>query len=164
MSIPNVFGAEFRYDDDDPPGFHAAVAEVGKAAGGKELSVRLFEVPPGQALCPYHYEYVEEWLIVLEGDGVAVRTKDGERRYAPGDVVCFPSGPDGVHQALNRGAETARILMFSSAQLPAVAVYPDSDKVGVWTSNDADEFMFRRAEGKVDYWDGEPERGEAGSS
>jgi uncharacterized cupin superfamily protein len=157
VSSSNVYNANFEYDDDDPPGFHAAVAEVGKAAGGKELSVRLFEVPAGQALCPYHYEYVEEWLVVLQGDDIAVRAKDGERRYASGDVVCFPSGPDGVHQILNRGSETVRVLMFSSAQVPAVAVYPDSGKVGVWTPNDADEFMFRRAEANVNYWDGEPE-------
>jgi hypothetical protein len=45
--------------------------------------------------------------------------------------------------------------MFSSAGLPAVAVYPDSGKVGVWTSNEADEFMFRLHDAHVGYYEGE---------
>jgi hypothetical protein len=45
--------------------------------------------------------------------------------------------------------------MFSSAAEPAVAVYPDSDKIGVWTGNSDDEFMFRRADGAVAYYDRE---------
>ena len=37
----------------------------------------------------------------------------------------------------------------------AVAVYPDSDKIGVWPGNSEDNVMLRRADGAVDYWDGE---------
>jgi hypothetical protein len=46
--------------------------------------------------------------------------------------------------------------MFSSAREPAVAVYPDSDKVGVWPGNSDDELMVRRSDGDVPYFDGEP--------
>ncbi len=45
--------------------------------------------------------------------------------------------------------------MFSSAREPSVALYPDSDKIGVWPGNDADTLMLRRADGHVDYYDGE---------
>jgi hypothetical protein len=45
--------------------------------------------------------------------------------------------------------------MFSSAREPAVAVYPDSDKIGVWPPDKADKIMARRAEAQLDYWDGE---------
>jgi hypothetical protein len=45
--------------------------------------------------------------------------------------------------------------MFSSAHEPAVAVYPDSDKIGVWPGRDQDVVMLRRAGGHVDYYDGE---------
>ncbi len=45
--------------------------------------------------------------------------------------------------------------MFSSAREPAVAVYPASDKVGVWPPNPDDRVMLHRADGAVDYWDGE---------
>jgi hypothetical protein len=45
--------------------------------------------------------------------------------------------------------------MFSSAREPAVAVYPDSDKIGVWPGRREDSVMLRRADGNVDYWEGE---------
>ncbi len=45
--------------------------------------------------------------------------------------------------------------MFSSAREPAVAVYPDSDKIGVWSGNDADKLMVHRRDGSVGYYDGE---------
>jgi uncharacterized cupin superfamily protein len=55
----------------------------------------------------------------------------------------------------NRAEQPARILMFSSAREPAVAVYPDSDKIGVWPGNDEDRVMLRRGDGQVEYYDGE---------
>jgi uncharacterized cupin superfamily protein len=70
-------------------------------------------------------------------------------------VICFPPGPTGAHKVTNRGDAIARIMMFSSAREPAVAVYPDSDKIGVWPGNPEDKVMLRRGDGKVDYWDGE---------
>jgi hypothetical protein len=45
--------------------------------------------------------------------------------------------------------------MFSSAREPAVAVYPDSDKVGVWPGNPDDNVMLHRAHGHADYYEGE---------
>ena len=155
MARPNVFTGEFEYDDDDRDGYRAGMARVGQKAGGKELAVKLFEIPPGQSLCPYHYEYVEEWLIVLDG-ALTLRVPDGERRLERGEVVCFPTGPDGAHKVSNAGPEAARILMFSSAAEPAVAVYPDSDKIGVWPPNPDDKVMLRREDGQRDYYDREP--------
>jgi uncharacterized cupin superfamily protein len=150
----NVLSDDFEYDESDPEGYRAGVARVGKAAGGEDLAVKSFELPPGESVCPYHYEYAEEWLLVLDGD-VVVRTPDGEHELQRGDLVRFAPGPDGAHKASNPGELTARIVMFSSAREPAVAVYPDSDKLGVWPGNDADKVMLRRADGGVDYYDGE---------
>jgi uncharacterized cupin superfamily protein len=97
---------------------------------------------------------VEEWLLLLDG-ALTLRTPAGERAMQRGELVCFPAGPGGAHKVATIGEVTARFLMFSSARLPAVAVYPDSGKVGVWTSSDADDFMFRRREADVGYYDGE---------
>lgn len=154
MARPNVFTSEFEYDGEDPDGYRAGMARVGQQAGGEELAVKLFEIPPGQSLCPYHYEYVEEWLIVLDG-APTLRVPDGEQRLERGDVACFPTGPDGAHKVSNAGSEPARILMFSSAAEPAVAVYPDSDKIGVWPPNREDKVMLRREDGQRDYYDRE---------
>lgn len=156
MLKTNIFTAEVAYDESDPAGFRAAMANVGRAAGGTDLNVKLFELPPGQHLCPYHYEYEEEWLIVLSGN-VRVRTPEGEHELTEGDITRFPKGPDGAHRVTASGSAqaTARVLMFSSAREPAVAVYPDSDKIAVWPGNDADNVMLRRRDGNRDYWDGE---------
>ncbi len=154
MAPINVHSVEYAYDDSDPDGYRAGFARVGRAAGGRALSVKAYEVPPGQSICPYHYEYEEEWLLVLEGS-VVLRDPDGERPLAAGDLVCFAPGPEGAHKVSNRADQPARMLMFSSAHEPAVAVYPDSDKIGVWPGRDADSVMLRRADGAVDYYDGE---------
>lgn len=158
MSRVNVYDAELQFDE-EPDGYRAAEAmvdgeRVGRAAGGRDLTVRVFEVPAGQSICPYHYEYAEEWLLVLEGT-VRLRTPEGERDLARGELVCFPAGPAGAHKVTGVGERPARVLMFSSAREPAVAVYPDSDKIGVWPGRKEDSVMLRRADGQVDYWDGE---------
>jgi uncharacterized cupin superfamily protein len=154
MFAVNLFDAQCEFDPEDPAGYKAGVARVGQLAGGEELAIKLFEIPVGQALCPYHYEYVEEWLLVLDGV-VVVRTPDGESDAHAGDLVCFPAGPAGAHKLINLSAESVRALMFSSAREPSVAVYPDSDKIGVWPGNPEDHVMLRRADGQVDYYDGE---------
>jgi uncharacterized cupin superfamily protein len=154
MKRGNVHDDAYEYDESDPDGFRAGIARVGKAAGGKDISIRSFELPPGQAVSPYHYEYEEEWLLVLDGS-VSVRVPQGEQELARGDLVRFAPGADGAHKVFNGGEQTARVLMLSSAREPAVAVYPDSDKIGVWPGASSDELMLRRADGHVDYYDGE---------
>lgn len=155
MNRANVHVAECEYDgESSPAGYRCGVAHVGQALSAQTLAVKVYEMPPGQSVCPYHYEYEEEWLLVLAGT-ICVRTPEGEQEIQDGDLVCFPRGPAGAHKATNRGETTARIMMFSSAREPAVAVYPDSKKLGVWPGNEEDNMMVRREEGKVDYWDGE---------
>lgn len=45
-----------------------------------------------------------------------------------------------------------RVIMFSTVHDPAVVVFPDSAKVGVWPPG----LLFRDADA-VDYWVGEAE-------
>ncbi len=154
MARENIFDTAFQYDPGDPAGYRSGMAHVSRAAGGEALAVKLFELPVGQALCPYHYEYEEEWLVVVEGS-IGVRRPGGVQELDRGDVICFPPGPEGAHKVYNRGEDGARVLMFSSAREPSVAVYPDSDKIGVWPGIEADHVILRRVDGDVDYWDGE---------
>jgi uncharacterized cupin superfamily protein len=154
MARANVWGDQFEYDDADPEGYRSGVTAVGQQAGGEALNVKLYEIPPAQSLCPYHYESEEEWLIVLQG-AVTLRTPEGETELAAGEVVCFAPGPAGAHKVSNRGQAASRVLMFSSSREPLVAVYPDSDKVGVWPGYAGDALMLRRAAGNVDYYEGE---------
>jgi uncharacterized cupin superfamily protein len=152
--VMNLFRAEFEYDEGDPDGYRSGAAAVGRAVGGVANTVKAYELPPGQSICPYHYEYEEEWLLVLEGE-VVLRDPEGERELERGDLVCFPVGPAGAHKVTNVSQAPARVMMFSSSREPAVAVYPDSDKIGVWPGHDADAAIVKRADTAVDYWHGE---------
>ena len=120
----------------------------------------LYLLPPGEALCPYHYEHgEEEWVLVLEGNP-SVRTPEGVHPLEPMDVVFFPRGPEGAHQLRNDAPAPARILMWSTIVLPTVSVYPDSGKIGVWTGTAEDDRLFERASA-VDYYRGESNEGAA---
>ena len=155
MSKLNVNELEFEYDPDDPEGFRAGMKRFGKRLGAAVTGVSIYELPPGQAICPYHYEYAEEeWLLVLEG-APTLRTPDGSSELAPWDVCLFPTGPSGAHKVTNETSETVRVMMFSDVKTIAATVYPDSDKIGVWVGNEEDTAMFRRAS-KVEYYTDEP--------
>src|SRR5688572_30715505 len=98
MRRVNLAAPEVAYDPDDPPGFEAGMGRFGPQLGAKDTGASLYEPPPGQAVCPYHYEYgEEEWLLVLEGHPSA-RTPEGKERLEPLDLVFFPKGPAGAHQ------------------------------------------------------------------
>ncbi len=155
MSKLNVGELEFHYDPEDPEGFRAGMKRFGKKLGAAVTGMSIYEIPPGQAICPYHYEYgEEEWLVVLEGTPT-LRTPEGSSVLEPWDVCVFPVGPSGAHGVRNEGSSVVRVMMFSEVKWPAATVYPDSDKIGVWTGNDDDSAMFRRAT-KVEYYTDEP--------
>jgi uncharacterized cupin superfamily protein len=109
----------------------------------EETAMFLYDLGETEAL-PYHYEYVEEWLLVLDG-AVVVRVPDREVELDRGALMRFAPGPGGAHQIANRGATKARVLLFSKAALPSVGVYPDTDTIGVWPDDDT-EFYFRRSD------------------
>ncbi len=154
MRRANLFAAEFEYDPTDPERYGNGLARIGPSIGASKLGGSIYELPPGQSICPYHYEHGdEEWLIVLDGKPT-VRDPDGEGQLERGDTVCFPAGPQGAHKVTNNTDATVRVLMLSTMNLPAVAVYPDSGKIGVFTKDGIDDAMFPRAQ-SVDYWEGE---------
>jgi uncharacterized cupin superfamily protein len=154
MDTVNAFTSEYEVDESDPEGYRAGAIRMTRALGASALAVKVFEVPPGQSVCPYHYEYEEEWLVVLEGS-IVLRTPGGEQTLQRGEIVAFPTGPAGAHKTTNEGGDTARLMMFSSAREPALAVYPDSDKIGIYAPTEQDSAMLHRADGAVDYYDGE---------
>lgn len=103
-----------------------------------------FELDPGQAVCPYHYEYGHElWTVVLEGRP-SIRTPEGLQQLDVGDIVFVPRGPEGAHQLVNASEDRALLLGFSNAGLGATA-YPDSGKIGVWTDVPGEDFIAERS-------------------
>jgi uncharacterized cupin superfamily protein len=150
----NIFDFEIPPEEDEVEGYIAPDHRFAKEIGASMLTARLYDLPPGNSNCPYHYEYGnEEWLILLSGV-LSVRTPEGDVEMRRGDVICFAEGPTGAHRITNSGEETARFLFMSTDNEPAVAVYPDSDKIGVWPGDDRDRIMVERSS-DVDYWVGE---------
>ena len=153
MQRVNIRDPDLTYDDDPEP-FRAGMFRFGPQLGAQQSGATLYELPPGQALCPYHYEYgEEEWLLVVAGRPT-LRDPDGTHELEVQYVVFFARGPDGAHQVRNDSDEAVRVLMWSTIVLPTATVYPDSDKVGIWTGNRDDDMLVRRA-AAVEYYDGE---------
>ena len=148
----NLFDVELEPDDDDAPGYRVRYKRVGPLVGGEQLGLTVYELTPGESICPYHYENAEEeWLIVL-GGRPTLRTPDGERELAPWDCAFFPMGEEGAHKVTNRTDETVRVCIWSNRLSVGTTVYPDSDKVGAWPPGK----LFRIGDA-VGYFDGEVE-------
>jgi uncharacterized cupin superfamily protein len=148
----NLLAASPEYDDSDPEGYRAGMDRFGPKIGASQIGGSVYEIPPGQSICPYHYEYPEEeWLMPLDGV-VIVRTPEGEAELGSFELVAFPPGAAGAHKVTNRGAETVRVLMLSTKPEVSVCVYPDSDKV--LAVSPEDRHLSPRSSG-VDYYDGE---------
>ncbi len=151
VSIDNL---TFARNPADPDGFRVGQARLGAELGAKRTSATVYQLPPGQAVCPFHFEYgEEEWLLVLDGHPT-VRTTDGTRELAPNELVFFPTGPAGAHQVRNDSDTPARVVMWSEVVLPTATAYPDSDKMGVYVGDAAENRIFRRTSA-VEYLDGE---------
>ena len=154
--MPRVSISEptFTYDPEDPERFRSGLFRPGPELGAQETGASVYELPPGQSVCPYHYEHAEEeWALVLRGVAT-VRTPDGTEPVGEHELMFFPKGPAGAHQITNDTQETIRVLMWSTVNYPAVTVYPDSDKVGVYLEDRSENLMARRSS-NVDYFDGE---------
>jgi uncharacterized cupin superfamily protein len=150
VSGVNLFTVELQHDDDDPPGYACDFVRLAPLVGGEQIALNVGAMPPGESLCPYHYESgEEEWLVVLSGT-VFVRTPEGEREVGPWDCVFFPAGEAGGHKITNRSSEPARIFIWSNRSHPATTIYPDSNKVGAWPPG-----KLFKLDAAVDYYEGE---------
>ena len=140
--------------EEDRPGWRSKDAWVGARIGAELLGGSLYELEPGDRLCPYHTHHAnEEWLVVVRGSPM-LRTQEGEQELEEGDVVCFPRGQDGLHQVRNGTDAPIRVLMLSSMNRPDIVEYPDSGKVGA-RSVAGERILLGRPGPLLDYWDGE---------
>src|ERR1051325_2910325 len=118
----NLFDGELQEDPNEPAGFCRRWQRFGSTLGAELLGMTVYELAPGESVCPAPYEYDEGWVLIPTGEPV-LRDPDGEHGLEAGDVVCFPVGPAGAHQVFNRGEERLRIAMLSTRSEPAVDVY-----------------------------------------
>jgi uncharacterized cupin superfamily protein len=154
VDVVNLHGDLDWESENDRAGYRHRVTAVGRRLGGQLLGGSVYELPPGEKTWPYHYELgCEEWVIVLSGRPT-LRTPDGERELAPGDLAVFPEGPAGAHQLGNGTDAPCRVLLLSSKSPLAIVHYPDSDKVGLWSQAEGYQALLPRRP-ELDYWHGE---------
>jgi uncharacterized cupin superfamily protein len=154
--MPNLYDPEFD-EPREQPGFRAQRARVSRQAGSERLGLSVWEVPPGEAAYPYHHHLGEEELVVVLDGRPSLRTPQGWRELAPGEIVAFPRGEGGGHQLVNETDQTVRFLAFSTSGDPDLVVYPDSGKLGAFErlpDGGGLRAMFRSGDA-VDYYDGE---------
>ncbi len=141
-------------------GFRSRRARLGRQAGCEHLGISLFEVEPGSAPFPLHYHFNNEEMLIVLGGELSLRTTDGERPLAEGEVVALPVGEGGAHQVINRGEGPARLMIVSEMNAPDIVIRLDSQKVsaaGYAPGLLADGYheIFHRRDA-TDFWDGEP--------
>ena len=121
--------------------------------GAGNTLVSVYEIPPGKAAYPYHFHYKnEETFCILSGAGI-LKTPEGERKVGPGELLFFPAGPEGAHKITNSSeTEMLTYIDFDVVHDIDVAVYPDSDKIGIWGMG-INKIYPQNAD--VDYYDGE---------
>ena len=117
MADPNVFAPEW---DRETPELGRRSVALGPKIGSAELGVSLFELEAGGAVSPLHAHHGNEELLLVLSGRPRLRTPTGTRELEPGALVAFPRGPDGAHQIANPGDEPARLLVFSTMNIPEV--------------------------------------------
>lgn len=153
MDVFNLYGDEWDRTE-ERPGWRSKDGFVGAHIGAELLGGSVYELEPGCKLWPYHTHHAnEEWMIVVRGRPT-LRTHEGERELAEGDVVCFPRGKSGLHQVRNGTAEPIRVLILSTMIAPDLVEYPDSGKVAA-RSVAGERILLSRPGPILDYWDGE---------
>lgn len=159
--MANIFDPRWDAEQDEAP-FTWRRARLGRQAGGERLGASLFEVPPGASTFPLHVHHANEELLVVIAGRPTLRTLEGERELAPGELVAFPAGRSGAHRVDNRGDEPVRVLIVSTMIAPEVNEYPDSGKVwartyapGAATPDDGSVDLIARPEENLDYLEGE---------
>lgn len=119
----------------------------------KETMVSIYEIPPLKAAYPYHYHHKdEETFYIISGEGM-LKTPEGERKVTAGDLLFFPANENGAHKLTNTSSkENLVYLDFDVVHDLDVAVYPDSNKIGVWGKGVNKVYKMDE---NVDYYEGE---------
>lgn len=119
--------------------------------------VCIYEVPPHKSAFPYHYHHKnEETYYIISGEGL-LKTPEGDRKVSAGDCLFFPANAQGAHKLTNI-SETENLVYidFDVTHDIDIAVYPDSDKIGIWGKGIKKEInRVYNSDDNVDYYKGE---------
>lgn len=120
----------------DANGAVLRATRLAKHVGANRLAANLYELEPGALVSPLHFHHRnEELLFVLTGTPSLRRSADDIRDLTPGEIVAFPTGPNGAHQILNRSNQPARVLICATTELPEIAEQTETDSLAVITDD-----------------------------
>ena len=124
MSDSNVLSDEWEPSED----WSGGGGRSKRMPRGDVLGASVCELDPGNFVVYHFHHGAEEMMIVLRGRPT-LRTPDGERELAEGDVVHFPAGPAGAHAVRNESNAPTRFVMVSDHPSPEVVEYPDLGQI-----------------------------------
>ena len=138
-------------ENDNPYGYTEYPALP--AGFARHCKVSFYEIPPGKSNFPYHYHLSqEEVFYIISGEGL-LKCPEGEKPFRAGDLIFCPSGAEGAHRLTTTSdSEPLVYLDFDTVAGLDACVYPDSNKVAVWSPTLNKVY---RAEDNVDYYDRE---------
>ena len=120
---------------------------LSRATGLSKAAVNLARIQPGKesfVLHAHHYE--EEWIYILEGEGMVISGEE-THRVGPGDFVAFPV-PSLPHHLRNDGPEELVYLMGGENRPFDVVDFPEQGKLGVKTPDGFKVFDAANAKGR----------------
>jgi uncharacterized cupin superfamily protein len=126
--VPNLYEPDFDAEQDREP-FKWRRARIGRQAGTQKLGASLFEIEPGASTFQLHAHHANEELLVVVAGTPTLRTIDGERELAAGEVVAFRAGRDGAHRLDNRSDAPARVLIVSTMLAPEINEFPETGRL-----------------------------------
>jgi uncharacterized cupin superfamily protein len=138
----NIWDEEWGEQEEDWSGGGALAKRL--VPRGPMLGASLYELGRGNFMVFHFHHGSEELLIVLRGRPT-LRTLAGERQLEEGEVVHFPTGPDGAHEIRNDTDETVRYVVAGIRVSPEIAEYPELKKVtgqsrhGIFFIHDTEE-------------------------
>ena len=124
MSDDNLWSDEWEPSED----WSGGGGRSKRLPRGDVLGASVYELDPGNFVVYHFHHGAEEMLIVLRGRPT-LRTPNGERELAEGDVVHFPAGPAGAHALRNESGAPIRFVMVSDHPSPEVVEYPDLGQI-----------------------------------
>jgi uncharacterized cupin superfamily protein len=95
---------------------------------GVSLGASVYELGPGN-FNVYHFHHGSEELLVVLRGRPTLRTPEGERQLAEGEVVHFPIGPAGTHGVRNDTDEQVRYVVAGIRVSPEVVEYPELKQI-----------------------------------
>lgn len=152
ISINNLYDIEPKHKQEHEQ-FEYYKRELVPKSDSRKCAISFYEIPPGKSAYPYHYHTQnEECFYIISGSGL-LKTPEGDKSVTGGNFVYFHPSEKGAHKLTNISTtENLVYLDFDTTNSVDVAIYPDSNKIGIW-GNGIDQ-IFRISD-SVDYYEGE---------